>query len=354
MAPMKRPAPLHTPNLPRVVTAVALADCGEGKKNGLPTRMRVLKWGENPNSQDVPVRVGSQLPAAMAAATYPFHQIALDYEHNTWPGSKAYQETREPREVAAFLTVEAVEGDGVYVNVDRWTPSGERNAHNYCDLSATPLLDGDGNVTAIVSVALTRTGAVPDIAFAQAAAMSAINPTTHGDAMNWKEILAKQFGLQPDCTDEELQTAWAAHLEAVQTAKDAAKAAAKPADAAPAADGAVALSAEAIGGIVAKAVKALTDPLASRLDSQEKRKIIADAQGEGKVVALADTLLARMTIDELSAHVKALPTVVPLAAVTPVTLKEGKTVTLSAVELSVCQALGLSAEAYAKEKEAGK
>ena len=89
----------------------------------------------------VPVRVGSRLVAAMREPTYPFRQIALDYEHNTWPGSKAYQETREPREVTAFLTVEAVEGQGVFVNVDRWTPSGLRHAGNFCDLSVTPLLD---------------------------------------------------------------------------------------------------------------------------------------------------------------------------------------------------------------------
>ena len=336
--------PASSRSLPRVVTAVALATDGDGAPR-LPTRMRILKWGDNPNSQGVPVRVGPRLVAAMREPTYPFRQIALDYEHNTWPGSKAYQETREPREVAAFLTVEAVEGRGVFVNVDRWTPSGLRQAPNFCDLSATPLLDQDGNVTAIVSVALSRTGAVPDIVFEQAAAMSAAPQTDpHGETMNWKEMIAKYLGLAPEATDEEVQDAWKAHLEKAAAEK------AKAAEAKPAPEAAAALSAEAIGGIVATAVKAQTAGLAARLDGQEKQRLIDAARSEGKVVALADTLLARMTVDELRTHVGALPAVVPLAALTPVQVAEGRTIALNATEMAVCKALGLAAEAYAREK----
>jgi len=336
--------PASSRSLPRVVTAVALATDGDGAPR-LPTRMRILKWGDNPNSQGVPVRVGPRLVAAMREPTYPFRQIALDYEHNTWPGSKAYQETREPREVAAFLTVEAVEGKGVFVNVDRWTPSGLRQAPNFCDLSATPLLDKDGNVTAICSVALSRTGAVPDIVFEQAAAMSAAPQTDpHGETMNWKEMIAKYLGLAPEATDEEVQAAWKAHLEKAAAEK------AKAAEAAPPPEAAAALSAEAIGGIVATAVKAQTAGLAARLDGQEKQRLIDAARSEGKVVALADTLLARMTVDELRTHVGALPAVVPLAALTPVQVAEGRTIALNATEMAVCKALGLAAEAYAREK----
>ena len=336
--------PASSRSLPRVVTAVALATDGDGAPR-LPTRMRILKWGDNPNSQGVPVRVGPRLVEAMREPTYPFRQIALDYEHNTWPGSKAYQETREPREVAAFLTVEAVEGKGVFVNVDRWTPSGLRQAPNFCDLSATPLLDQDGNVTAIVSVALSRTGAVPDIVFEQAAAMSAAPQTDpHGETMNWKEMIAKYLGLAPEATDEEVQDAWKAHLEKAAAEK------AKAAEAKPAPEAAAALSAEAIGGIVATAVKAQTAGLAARLDGQEKQRLIDAARSEGKVVALADTLLARMTVDELRTHVGALPAVVPLAALTPVQVAEGRTIALNATEMAVCKALGLAAEAYAREK----
>lgn len=339
MAAMKQPASLRC--LPRVVTAVALATAGDGAAPGLPTRMRILKWGENPNSQGARVCVGSPLVAAMREDVYPYRQVALDYEHNTWPGSAAYKETTEPRDVAAFLTVEMVEGQGVFVNVDRWTPSGLAKAHNYCDLSAVPLLDKDGNVTGICSVALARTGAVPDIVFEQAAAMSAgftPNNTHQGASMDWKEMIAAALGMDKDAPDADVQKALAAFFAKAKGDK--------PAEG----DGAAALSAEAIGGIVATAVKAQTLALTARLDGQEKARLIEAARGEGKVVALADTLLARMTVDELRTHVGALPTVVPLTALTPVTVAEGRTVTLSATELAVCKALGLSAEAYAKEK----
>ena len=250
-----------------VVTPVALA-AGDGAK--LPTRMKVLGWGDNPNCQGRKVVVGRKLVESMAAPTYAFKQIALDYEHNTCPLSSAYKHSQEPRPVAAFLSVDVVEGQGVFVNVDRWTPSGLENAHNYCDLSATPMMDAEGNVVAVVAVALTRTGAVPGITFSQAAlaalaAMEDENKNPEGIEMNWKEIVAKQLGLEPGCTDEELQTAWKAHLEQV-----AAKPAAKPDTAA--------LSATEVGEIVATAVQASTAALSARLDAQEKQKIVDDAR----------------------------------------------------------------------------
>ena len=104
--------------------------------------------------------MGKKLIAAMSSPTYPYRQVALDYEHNTWPGSLAYKESQEPREVAAFMTIEVLEGKGVFANMDRWTPSGIAKAHNYCDLSATPMLDDEGDVIGILSVALTRAGSV--------------------------------------------------------------------------------------------------------------------------------------------------------------------------------------------------
>ena len=320
-----------------VVTPVALA-AGDGAK--LPTRMKVLGWGANPNCQGRKVVVGRKLVESMASPTYAYKQIALDYEHTTCPLSAAYKHSQEPRPVAAFLSVEVVEGEGVFVDVDRWTPSGAENAHNYCDLSATPMLDAEGNVVAVVAVALTRTGAVPGITFSQAAlaALAAmetnINPNEDTEEMNWKEIVAKQLGLEPGCTDVELQSAWKAHLE---------KLAAKPE--------AAALSAEDLGGIVATAVQASTAALSARLDAQEKQKLVDDARGEGKVVCLSAELMGRLTVDEVKAHCAALPVAVPLAALTPVQVAEGRVVALSATEMEVCASLGLSAEEYAKEKE---
>ena len=50
----------------------------------------------------------------------------------------------------------------------------------------------------------------------------------------------------------------------------------------------------------------------------------------------------------------ALTASVPMAALTPVKVAEDQTVALNATELEVCKALGLSPEAYAKEKGGSK
>lgn len=335
---MKRTTPTlrqPAPRIAHVVTSAALAAGGDGA-GGLPTRMRILAWGENPNSQGVRVHVGQKLAAALASPTYPFKQVALDYEHSTWPGSQAYKETREPREVAAFLSVELREGEGVFANVDRWTPSGLKNATNFCDLSATPLLDKEGNVTAIVSVALSRAGAVPGVEFTQAA-LAAIQTYQEGDGMNWRDMICEALGLDASSTDEELKDALDKHFKAAK-----------------AGGGEAALNAAGVAGIVGAAVKAHASPLAARLDAMEKRAICDGAKAEGKVVALSDNLLAKLTCEELRAHVAGLPVAVPLSALTPVTVAEGKTVALSATELQVCQSLGITPEAYAKEKGGAK
>ncbi|MGI5868673.1 MAG: phage protease [Kiritimatiellia bacterium] len=338
-----------------IVTPAALAADGDGK---LPTRMKILNWGPNPNSQGRRVVVGRALLERMADPTYAFRTIALDYEHNTCKLSAAYKESQEPRPVAAFGSVDVVEGEGVFVDVERWTPSGLANACNYCDLSATPLLDAEGNVTAVVSVALTRAGAVPGITFSQAAlaalaAMEADNPNEEDNEednqMNWKEKLAKLLGLTPDRPDDELEAALQARLDNADKQKQQQK---QP-DPKPEAPSPAPLSAEEVGRIVSTAVQAVAAPLAARLDAQEKQKIIDDARGDGKIVALGADLLGKLTPAELKAHCDALPRAVPLAPLTPVKVDEGTTVALSATEVEVCAALGITAEQYAREKGKG-
>ena len=313
----------------RIVTPVSLAS--DSQNNALPTRMKILNWGVNANAKGQKIVVNQKLVDSMSSPVYAFREIALDYEHNTYPLSTTYKETVEPRPVAAFLSVDVVDGQGVFVDVVRWTDSGLQNAKNYCDLSAVPVMDGAGNVVAIISVALTRAGAVPDITFEQAAlaAMEAFN-NPEGKQMNWKEIVAKQLGMDPNCTDDELMTAWKKQLPAETSTE---------------------MSATEISGIVTTAVAASTAALSARLDQSEKQKIIDDGRADGKAVCLSAELLAKMSVDDVKAHIAALPVAVPLAPLTPVVIADGKTVSLSATELLVCQSLGITPEAYAKEKK---
>lgn len=338
----------------RIVSTAALA-AGDG--GDLPSRMKILKWGENPNSQGKRVNVGRKLVHAMSSPTYPFREVALDYEHNTCPGTPEYERSQEPRPVAAFLSVEVVEGEGVFVNVGRWTPDGEKNARHYCDLSAVPLMDAEGNVVSIISVALSRAGAVPDITFSQAAlaAMGTDNTYLGEPEMTHKEMLIGLLELEADASDEAIQAAYDAKLEkAKQEATEAAEAAVDAA----AAEAALETAKENAGETEAAALTAVATLAAqiqqvnARMDTQEKKRLIAAAAAEGKVVALSDDLIARLSVDDVQKHCAALPKMVPLAAITPVKIDEGKAVGLTETELEVAAKLGLTPEEYAKEKGA--
>lgn len=132
----------------------------------LPTRIKVFRWGVNETKKG-PVIVNDttvrELPLNQVETG--FDVISLDYEHNTVPGTKAYEESKEPRDIAAQLKVEVVPGDGVYVQVLNWTPTGKEKAINFVDLSPAPGLNDNRELVFLHSVALTRAGATDDLHF---------------------------------------------------------------------------------------------------------------------------------------------------------------------------------------------
>ena len=318
----------------------------------LPRRIKVLNWGDNPNCHGKRVNVGALFVKCLNADTYPYRKVALDFEHNTFPGTAAYKESKEPRPVAGFGTIEAVEGDGVYITMSSWTPEGERMAANYADVSAGAVTDKDGNLIAVTSVALCRTGSVEGMDFVEAplsgdvaAALSGIingeveelrgcgveglrkqqldsstaqrrtaaTPqqlnTEKGQAMDYKALLLKILGLGEDATDE-----------AIQAALDAA--AKKPTQE----EQKAALSA-AVKAAVAEAVKpfeAKVAALSAAAEAHEKADLVAEAAREGKVVALSADALAKITVDDLEATIAKTAVTVPLSARTPATVPEKK------------------------------
>lgn len=138
-----------------------------GATGALPNRFKVLGWGANPNTKGRPLIVSTKtvqaLPALQRARGH--QKVALDFEHNTVPGSKAYKESQEPRAVASFNTLEVVEGEGVFFNVDRWTPEGAKGAPNFQDISPAVEMDDQGHVVFIHSAGLCRNGSVYDLEF---------------------------------------------------------------------------------------------------------------------------------------------------------------------------------------------
>lgn len=298
-------------------TGVAVALSADAAK--LPRRIKILNWGDNPNFYGKRVNVGPLFAKCLAAATYPFRKVALDFEHNTYPGTAAYKESSEPRPVAGFGTVEVVEGKGVYLTMSSWTPEGEKMAVNFADVSAGAVTDKDGNVVAVASVALCRAGAVDGMDFVEAplsggvsSALSGIinNNNQEGQAMDFKALLIKSLGLGDDATDEAIQAALAKALGRKPDENQEARQAAMSA---------------AVKAAVAEAVKPIQEQVAAlsaAAVAHEKRDLVAEAAREGKVVALSADALAKLSVEDLKATIAKTAVTVPLSAKTPATVKE--------------------------------
>lgn len=309
---MKRKHSLSDYSAVRIITASALsADPGDA----LPNRLKVLAWGDNPNANGRKVIVNDAFCTALSSTVYPFKKIPIDFEHNTVPGTLAYQESKEPRIVAGYANVECVPNEGVFLNVVRWTPEGKAAASSFEDLSACPIPDAAGHVIALPSVALCRTGAVPGIEFTQSPlsswpALSAVLPGDGPDAgktneekeMEYKKYLLGLLKLSDDATDEEIQAAIAA-IKPVET----------PPAPAP-------MTAQMVADEAAKQVA----PLQASLADMARQNILLAARLDGKVVSLSADALKKFTPAELQEHVKGLAVTVPLSAITPAHVDESK------------------------------
>lgn len=298
-------------------TGVAVALSADAAK--LPRRIKVLNWGDNPNCHGRRVNVGPLFAKCLSAAVYPYRQVALDFEHNTFPGTAAYKESREPRPVAGFGSIEVVEGRGVYLTMSSWTPEGERMAVNYADVSAGAVTDKDGNVVAVSSVALCRAGAVDGMDFVEAplsggvsSALSGIinNNNQEGQAMDFKALLIKSLGLGDDATDEAIQAALAKALGR------------KPDENQEARQAAMSAAAEAAVAEAVKPIQEQVAALSAAAVAHEKRDLVAEAAREGKVVALSADALAKLSVEDLKATIAKTAVTVPLSAKTPATVKE--------------------------------
>lgn len=286
----------------------------------LPKRIKILNWGDNPNCHGKRVNVGALFVKCLNAETYPYRKVALDFEHNTFPGTVAYKESSEPRPVAGFGTIEVVEGKGVFLTMSAWTPDGERMAVNFADVSAGAVTDKEGNVVAVASVALCRAGAVDGMDFVEAPLSGGVSSALggiinnsenkKGQAMDFKALLIKSLGLGDDATDEAIKAALAKALEKKTEPNNEEQQAAMSA---------------AVKEAVAKAVKPIQDQvvaLSASAVARDKQDLIAAAAREGKVIALSADALAKISVDDLKATIAKTAVTVPLSARTPENMKE--------------------------------
>jgi phage I-like protein len=263
--------------------------------------------------------------AAMGRDTIP-----LDYEHNTVPKTTEYERTSEPRPVAAHLSCDVVEGDGVYCNVLDWTESGQKNAKNYKDLSPAPYVDGDGTLLGMHSVALTQTGAVIDLTFmasdcqpefdADLMALSASIPGSQKllpkSAMQHMNVFRKFMGMD-GASDEEVLRCMSAEMESGKMCRTGPldnAAGSKPSVNKPLGSGE---AKSMIKAEVDEALKPMTAALTALSAERTSEKKAADkaarqvqidrATREGKVIPLSAEQIAGLDVLTLTALVDGLP-----------------------------------------------
>ncbi len=301
----------------------------------LPNRLKLLAWGRNETVKG-PVTVGPKTLKQLAAnqARVGFDKIALDYNHQTVPSSPNYRP--DPVQVAAYGTPEVVDGDGLYLNISDWTPSGRENAANYHDLSPTPQLDENGEVIFLHSVALCRQGAVDGLTFYSAnftnPASLKPHPTNHTTkTMDYRSALIallKKLGvtLPDNPSDAEIGDAADKY---------------KPSDTTDETPLSVDLD---------KRLKLLE---AGREDS-ERASLVALASSQGKVIPLSADQIKTTPLSVLGAIVENLkPGTVNLAGRSDGKApagqdQRGSTVTLSAEDKHVVKTLGISEADFIK------
>lgn len=254
----------------------------------LPSRIKLLNWGDNANVNGRPVRVTratlSALPSVQRKMGW--DRVALDYEHNTVENSPEWKRTTEPRKVAAFGVPEVVEGEGLFLTDLLYTPSGIENAREYIDLSPALSLDPDTfEVKGIHSAALCRHGAVDDLHFFTVD----LEPKQKGPGMELKEL--------KDQVD-----AIAASLAAITKRLDDMGAVKE-----------FGAKAEALEG----KVTALTASLTTELTKRDKAALLASASQAGKVVTLSAAAIEKLSVADLTEHIEKLTATVPLVRQTP-------------------------------------
>lgn len=143
-------------------------DASKGAE-GLPGRILIMPWGENETTEGKITVNGTtlkQLAAYNKAKNW--DRPALDFEHNSVPGSPTYK--GEPAAVAGYGTLEVVDGEGIYLLMSSWTDDGRKYAGggHYGDLSPVVKTNEAGEVIGCHSAALCRHGATTNLIFLSA------------------------------------------------------------------------------------------------------------------------------------------------------------------------------------------
>ena len=305
----------------------------------LPTELKLLDFGVN-QTRKGPVSVGQRtrdtLPRLQSERG--FDRIALDFEHNTVPGTKAYKESSEPRPVAAY-GVPQLRADGIYLTSLTWTPDGVKSARNFIDLSPAPELDSNGEVIFLHSAALCRQGAVDGLSF-----YSVDMPVNAGQTQQEDELmdkilaaLRKGLGLAETATDEDiakclstLSTSMAQGAKSMEqiTALNAKLAEIEKAITTLSAAGGGEKSAKELADKITTLSASVADATTkiatfqAEIEKRDRADLVALACREGKVLPLNADQVAATPVATLRDMVKNLAVTVPVEKRTPIHVQE--------------------------------
>jgi phage I-like protein len=147
----------------------------------LPSRLLVAPLGEHDGRERGKIVISTETLTGLAArqaAVKIGPRIALDFEHNTVPGTPAFAAESEPRRIAAWGTLKAVDGLGIVLEDLEWTPAGAEayKGRAYQDISPAVFRRADGTVLALHSVGLVRHGEIDGLTLEAAAAPRPLAP----------------------------------------------------------------------------------------------------------------------------------------------------------------------------------
>lgn len=296
----------------------------------LPDRILLVPWGTTQTNQGVVIcnaTTLSQLPANQAAVKR--DRVAIDFQHSTVEGSKWYK--GEPAKVAAFASLEVIEGQGIFLTDIEWTAEGKEFAAggHYPDLSPALVTNPDGEVILIHSAGLVRQGELDGITLFSAEALQLISTNTaKEDPM--KDILIKLLGLPADSTEAQIQTA-AAAFQAKTTSFD-----------------------PDIKALAAR-IKSIEDNQAIILaagEQSERDNLVRTATAQGKVIPLSAEDIKATPVKILSAMIEKLPVTVPLDQRTGTVREFSAHTTEAPVADEVRSVLGISKDTWAKHNKA--
>ena len=327
----------------------------------LPAELKLFDSGIN-QTRKVPVTIGERTRAMLPRLQRErgFDRVALDFEHNTVPGSMANKESTEPRPVAAF-GIPDLRADGLYLRDLIWTPEGKKSARNFCDLSPAPELDANGEVIFLHSAALVRQGAVDGLSF-----FSVELPTTNTseDQLMDKILsaLRKGLGLAETATEEDIQKSLLAlSADMAQSAKSMeliTSLNAKLADfeakivtlsapgAKPSAPGALPPELTTLSAKIEE-INGKVITFAAEIEKRDRGEIVAQACREGKVIPLSVEQVNVTPVATLRDMVAKLAVTVPVEQRTPVKVQEFSVsgdMALSEQDKKIAAKLGFSEE----------